>query len=321
MTGPFSTDETLVGVNYTVTFPRVPNLLFQFKQNGNILAGYDENFLWGALNEVDNSTGTAVPGGDPVIVQSLDMSSDSLVWTETVSNTLDSNGLPVKNVNYSTSFTNGVGLVLSFYHYAGAQVISYPTLGLSRTLAPDSIEFTFLVTNWQPLNASNLFLITLNTRADPFYTDVIHTQTGNTYSVKSDIGNNVVIQTLNLFSLALVDGVGLEVNWYANLYGLSADPNIEILGFDLFFYWPIFTNSFYYDPDLSVLVNNQGSGTDGSDTTTILVAVLVPTLTIGVCLIAVVSVVVTMIVMRKRLFRLRQRMQGVDPESSTVIPD
>jgi len=321
MTGPFSTDESLVGVNYTVTFPRVPNLLFQFTQNGNILPGYDESFLWGSLNEVDNSTGSAVLGGVPVIVQSLSITSDTLVWTEAVSNTLDSNGLPIKNINYSTTFTNGVGLVLSFYHYTGAHVISYPTLGLSRTLAPDSIEFTFLVTNWQPLNASNKFLILLDTRADPYYADVIHTQTGNTYSVKSDIGNGVVIQTLNLFSLALVDGVGLEVNWYADPYGLSANPNLEILGFDLYFYWPIFTTSFYYDPDLSVLVNDQGSGTGGSDTTTILVAVLVPTLTIGVCIIAVVAVVVTLIVMRKRIFRLRERMRGVDQSSSTIIPD
>jgi len=163
------------------------------------------------------------------------------------------------------------------------------------------------------VNTANLLLIRIDSLANPFFANIIHNLIGNTYVVQLDIGDNAVTQYLNLFNIALVDGIPQPLSWYADCYGLSViGTEVRCIGFNMYFYWPIFTNQFYYDPDLSVLVADQPTNDNGnSDLTTILVAVLVPTLTVGVLVVIVVGTLVTLVLMRKRLWHVRQRMQTV----------
>lgn len=149
--------------------------------DGSIIANASSAFYWGSFDEIDNSTGTAVSGmhssllntpvstlpyltyvllkgGQLVVVQSLNLSDTSLVWTESVGYPTDSQGNQYKNVNFSTSFPNGVNINFAYYYFSKPHYIFYPYLNESRTLQAGTFKTAIQMTVCCSLNSQPKFV-------------------------------------------------------------------------------------------------------------------------------------------------------------------
>lgn len=80
----------------------------------------------------------------------------------------------------------------------------------------------------------------------------------------------------------------------------------------------MFTNSFFYDPDFSVtLASDSGDGGNGSDTQTLLLAILIPVLVVLALLIVLAIIVATVGIILWRRYALFHHIQSAVNFSGT----
>ena len=204
----------------------------------------------------------------------------TLVWEETVAYPIDSNGYQYKTLNYSTQYPNGVKLLMMYDYFAQPHFVDYPYLNASRTLPADSFKGSIRISvrkkknspfvldsafvilffsrllkppilyqGWKPKNLTNLFCIQLDTAAAPYFGTILPVNNGFFYTISVDLGTSVV-QNINILSAALLQGnVPAAVKYYSEFVGTPEYyPQLEIAGFKLFFFFPNFNDSLFYDP-------------------------------------------------------------------------
>ena len=212
--------------------------------------------------------------GNPVFINSQDLTNSSLVWYETVVNTTTPTGGFSIQVNFTTLLPNNATLRFVHAYYTDSFVIDYSYANYTRTFDPHTYKFSiemevafswfFLVhnqtqhlflQNWTPQNISNLFLFRLNTVANPYYLGAA-SRDFTTYLYNANItwGTETLFSSmqLHLTRFAQVDGKVGYCSWYADYNGLLLDP-LRALGFKHYFYFPLWTKQFVYDPGKSSL--------------------------------------------------------------------
>jgi len=319
-----SSNETLIGTRVIATFERVPNLDLNFFASDGSMLPINESYVWVGMFEVDNSSGSAIKGNSQSqldIVQTLDLQDPTLTWQEAVAYPYDSSGNQYKNVNYTTTFASGPTVMISYYHFPQAHTVTYSYIDTVRTLPPDTFKLSLTINNWQPKNMSNLFLVRLDSHALPYFYNLVHTLSGFVYTINFQVGSDIINQTINVVEVALVGSQVSNVTWYSNYQGIEYYPVLSTQEFQLFFYYPNFKGSLFYDPDFSVLVggdNLEGtqSGDGGlSSTGTILLSVLVPVFVVGALLVVGVSIIVIIILMRSKRWGIRRQLDRVESVS------
>jgi len=103
---------------------------------------------------------------------------------------------------------------------------------------------------------SNLFLVRLNSIASPYFYNLEHTLNNFVYTINFQIGSDVVNQTINLVDTALVGSVPVNVTWYANYVGVSLVPVVSVQEYELYFYYPNFVGTMFYDPGTLFLLSS-----------------------------------------------------------------
>jgi len=321
----FSSNETLVGTGVTASFERVPHLYLNFFGSDGSILPVNESYVWGGMYEVDNSSGSAVYGNSLSqldLVQGMNLSDSSLVWTESVSFPFDASGNQYKSITYTTTFTSGAKVQISYFHYPQAHTVNYYYINTVRTLPPDSFKISLNISNWQPKNMSNLFLVQLNSFANPYFYNLVHSLNGYIYTINFQVGTDVINQTLHIVEAALAGTQVANVTWYANYVGVILTPFLAVQTFQNFYFFPNFKGTFYYDPDFSVIVggdtNVEGSG-DGSlsSTGTILLAVLVPVFVFGALVGVIIAIGVVFLVMWQKRWGIKQRLNHVQDVSGS----
>ena len=99
---------------------------------------------------------------------------------------------------------------------------------------------------------SNLLLLRLDTSAYPFWANPNHTFANELDKVYIGIGDQVNMY-LNLLAVAVSKGKTLQLTWYSEYVNGSFGTELEFLGFSLYFYFPMFNGSFFYDPGMHLL--------------------------------------------------------------------
>jgi len=180
---------------------------------------------------------------------------------------------------------------------------------------------------------SNLFLLRLDTSADPFWANPNHTFADELYKVYIGVGNEVNMY-LNLMAVAVSNGRTLQQTWYSEYINGSIGTELEFLGFKLYFYFPMFNGSFFYNPgmcrlsinifptllDLSVVLNGgSGSPGDGGGSSSTLLEIVLPPVIVPVIAFLAFAVAVTILVLgilkaKKRLETTRRLSQAISLE-------
>jgi len=256
-------------------------------------------------------------------VHTLDVQNTSLVWTEQLSYLVDINGHRHKNINFSTTFPSGEDITFIYYLFSAPYQIDYTYINFTRVMPAYSFKAAVSISGWKPVNMSNMLAIAFNTTVQPAFQPVSYNYTPPyIYTILLNIGSSVK-QYFNLLDAGVVSGVAKTILGFFVYFTVT--PQGDITSYVLWAYFPMCNDTFFYDPDFSVIVQPQdGSSGDGTSTSTILIASLVPTFVIVALFMIVLSPVLIVVLYARQRSQTNRKLQTLNDfardNEDSIIP-